>query len=71
MASNLETKIQRIASNVSNALAKIAEKGVTVPVGSGSDDLETLIDPLALVTYETWIFEMEDGTTVEKRVAAE
>ena len=46
MATNLETKIGRIRNNVTAALAKIAEKGVTVPEGAGSDDLETLIDAI-------------------------
>lgn len=46
MATNLETKIGRIRNNVTSALAKIAEKGVTVPEGAGSDDLEGLIDAI-------------------------
>lgn len=46
MATNLETKIGRIRNNVTAALAKIAEKGVTVPEGAGSDDLEGLIDAI-------------------------
>lgn len=46
MATNLETKIQRIQTNVTAALAKIAEKGVTVPDGSTSDDLEGLIESI-------------------------
>lgn len=71
MASDLENKIGRIQTNVTNALSKIAEKGVTVPSGANSDNLAELIAPLSLVTYETWVFEMEDGTTVEKEVAAE
>lgn len=68
MATNLETKIQRIQSNVTAALAKIAEKGVTVPGGSTSDDLEGLISQLKDLNYETWTFELEDGNSVEKVV---
>lgn len=71
MATNLELKIQRIANNVRNALTKIATKGVTVPSGANSDDLETLIDEIPSPSYETWVFEMESGDTVEKEVAVE
>ena len=46
MATNLETKIGRIRNNVTAALAKIAVKGVSVPEGAGSDDLEGLIDAI-------------------------
>ena len=46
MATNLENKINRIASNVSAALAKVADKGVNVPAGANSDDLGSLIDYL-------------------------
>lgn len=52
MATNLETKIQRIQTNVTAALAKIAEKGVTVPEGSTSDDLEGLIESIPTVGGE-------------------
>lgn len=47
MATALETKITRIANNVTAALAKIAEKGVTVPSGSNSDNLESLIGAIS------------------------
>lgn len=57
-----------VQTNVTAALAKIAEKGVTVPDGSTSDDLETLIGQFMDLNYETWTFEMEDGSTVEKVV---
>lgn len=40
---SIQSEITRIAGNVSDALAEIANKGVTVPVGSNSDDLATLI----------------------------
>lgn len=68
MPTNLENKINRIQSNVSAALAKISSKGVTVPAGSTSDDLESLIGQLKDLNYETWVFEMENGSTVEKVV---
>lgn len=45
MATNLENKISRIATNVTDALAAIAAKGVSVS-GMDSDDLATLIDYL-------------------------
>lgn len=40
---SIQSEITRIAGNVSSALSAIAAKGVTVPVGSNSDDLATLI----------------------------
>lgn len=40
---SIQSEITRIAGNVSDALDAIANKGVTVPVGSNSDDLATLI----------------------------
>ena len=40
---SIQSEITRIAGNVSDALTEIANKGVTVPVGSNSDDLATLI----------------------------
>lgn len=43
MATNLENKIGRIRTNIANSLAAVAEKGVTVPSGANSDDLEPLI----------------------------
>ena len=40
---SVQTQIDRISGNVTAALEAIAAKGVTVPGGSGSDDLATLI----------------------------
>ena len=40
---SVQTQIDRIAGNVSAALAAIANKGVTVPDGSTSDALAELI----------------------------
>lgn len=42
MASNANT----VQANVTNALAKVAEKGVTVPSGANSDDLAELIESI-------------------------
>lgn len=39
----IQTEITRISGNIAGALAAIAEKGVTVPSGSNSDDLASLI----------------------------
>ena len=70
MATNLENKINRIQTNVTAALAAIAEKGVTVPAGSTSDDLAGLVGQITGgVDTETWIFTLEDGTTIEREVA--
>ena len=40
---SISSEITRISGNVSDALTAIAQKGVTVPSGSNSDDLATLI----------------------------
>lgn len=40
---SIQSEITRISGNVSDALTAIANKGVTVPSGSNSDDLATLI----------------------------
>lgn len=68
MGTRESEQVERIQTNVTAALAKIAEKGVTVPDGSTSDDLEGLISQLMDLNYETWTFELEDGSTVEKVV---
>lgn len=68
MASGIETSISRIAGNVAAALSKIAAKGVTVPSGATSDDLETLIGQITASVGETWVVTLKDGTTIEKEV---
>ena len=40
---SVQTQIDRIDGNVKKALAKIAEKGVSVAADANSDDLEALI----------------------------
>ena len=40
---SIQSEITRIAGNVTAALTAIGNKGVTVPSGSDSDDLATLI----------------------------
>lgn len=40
---SIQSEITRISGNVSDAMTAIANKGVTVPQGSNSDDLATLI----------------------------
>lgn len=40
---SIQSEITRISGNVSDALTAIGNKGVTVPSGSNSDDLATLI----------------------------
>jgi len=40
---SIQSEITRISGNVSDALSAVANKGVTVPAGSNSDDLATLI----------------------------
>ena len=43
---SIQSEIDRIKGNVTAALAKIAEKGVTVPDGANSDNLEALIEAI-------------------------
>lgn len=67
---SIQSEITRIRGNVADALAAIAAKGVTVPQGSNSDDLATLIaaietgggDEPVGPTYETYF---DDSITVE------
>ena len=40
---SISSEISRLSGNVSDALTAIGNKGVTVPSGSNSDDLATLI----------------------------
>lgn len=40
---SIQSEITRLSGNVSDALTAIANKGVTIPTGSNSDDLATLI----------------------------
>jgi len=40
---SIQTEISRISTNVSNALNAIAQRGVTIPSGSGSGNLSELI----------------------------
>lgn len=43
---SVQSEINRIKGNVTAALAKIAEKGVTVPDGANSDNLAPLIESI-------------------------
>lgn len=43
---SIQAQIDRIKNNVTRSLAKVAEKGVTVPADANSDDLEGLIDAI-------------------------
>ena len=44
---SISSEISRIASNVSDALDAIADKGVTIPSGATSDNLATLIGQIS------------------------
>ena len=44
---SVQSEINRIKGNVTAALAKIAEKGVTVPDGANSDNLAALIEAIS------------------------
>lgn len=47
---SIQTEITRISGNVSDALDAIAAKGVTIPSGSNSDDMATLIGQISTGT---------------------
>lgn len=44
---SIQSEINRLSGNITNALVAIASKGVTVPSDSNSDDLATLIDQIS------------------------
>lgn len=46
MASNIETKINRIATAVTSALSALTAKGVTVPEGANVESLAALIEAI-------------------------
>lgn len=50
---SIATEITRISSNVSDALAVIADEGVTVPTGANSDNLADLIGQVNTLSDET------------------
>lgn len=47
---SISSEISRLSGNVSDALDAISDKGVTVPSGSNSDDLATLISAIPIGT---------------------
>lgn len=51
---SISSEISRISGNVSSALTAISNKGVTVPSGSNSDDLATLIGQISGGGGTTW-----------------
>lgn len=57
---SISSEITRISGNVSDALTAIANKGVTVPSGSNSDDLADLIGQIS--TGSTEVITIEDTT---------
>lgn len=64
---SISSEISRISGNVSAALTAIGNKGVTVPQGSTSDDLATLIGSIQTGgggTAHTIYFEFSDGTDI-------
>ena len=66
---SIQSEITRLSGNVADALTAIAAKGVTVPQGSNSDDLATLIGSIQTgggtpsATQHTILFEFEDSTS--------
>ena len=61
---SVQSEINRIKGNVTASLAKIAEKGVTVPDGANSDNMAALIDAIeAGGGVITGTFTVESDTT--------
>lgn len=63
---SIQSEITRISGNIADSLAAVAEKGVTVPVGSTSDDLAGLIAQISgggVIVSETP--DTHGGTVVE------
>ena len=63
---SVQSEINRIKGNVTAALAKIAEKGVTVPDGANSDNLEALIEAISAgggMNFVTGTFTTTDDIT--------
>lgn len=50
---SIQSEITRISGNVSDALDAIEGKGVTIPTGSNSDDLATLIEQISGGLYSS------------------
>lgn len=50
---SIQSEITRISGNVSDALDAIEDKGVTIPTGSNSDDLATLIGQIDAMQYKS------------------
>ena len=51
---SVQSEINRIKGNVTAALAKIAEKGVTVPEGANSDNLAALVEAIEGGVQSDW-----------------
>lgn len=63
---SVQSEINRIKGNVTAALAKIAEKGVTVPDGANSDNLEALVEAISAgggTNFATGTFTTTDDIT--------
>lgn len=65
---SIQSEISRLSNNVSNTLKAIAAKGVTVPNGSTSDDMASLVSKISSLT--TVDFELDaDGYLVYDETA--
>lgn len=62
---SISSEISRISGNVSDALVAISAKGVTVPSGSNSDDLATLIASIQGGGYTITDVSNATGTTAQ------
>lgn len=62
---SIQSEITRLSGNVSDALTAISNKGVTIPTGSNSDDLATLIGQIqtgGVATQHIIHLEFSDST---------
>jgi hypothetical protein len=68
MATDVQNEVTRIANAKAACVTSLTNKGVTVPPGVKLGGIPALINSIPEPVYETWVFTMEDGSTVEKEV---
>ena len=62
---SISSEISRISQNISDSLTAVANKGVTVPSGSNSDDLADLIAQISGGGGTSWQTEFSGTVTIE------
>lgn len=65
---SISSEISRLSTNVKNTLSAIAEKGVSVPSGSTSDDMASLVSQISTLMNVTFELD-EDGYLIYDEAA--